>query len=342
MGSLPSRAPVLAPPGGGRDDCLLDVTQGRRARVAASTRLVTSSVRRMSERWTLAFSVLMNSSCRSHRWTDRGRAARAPLVLAGRETEHHRSVLVAPWVGGSVPADGQTGAVGEIVDGGQQRCRVEFLGRGAGGAEGVGGGAPCRGGRDRPSGLERFGMASDHLSQGASGHTASPRSTHRPTRTRDPRPLGTRGELRAPGATCRLPPHPRSTPRPTPPRPRRPTAARRAISARGQPTSDPSPAPCSHSRAPDPGCHDTQASVRPVGRAHGPRGRPNRGGCRSCALLRIWFNSRWQKIHGRLQDDRSRRGLECTTRRAHRSPASSGRPPPGPQATRAQMPPCEA
>ena len=55
----------------------------------------------------------------------------------------------------------------------------------------------------------------------------APRTVRRRHGTRAP-PHAWR--TRAPGATCRLPPHPRSTPRPNPPRPRRATAARRAIS----------------------------------------------------------------------------------------------------------------
>ena len=208
-------------------------------------------------------------------------------MLAGRETEHHRSVLVAPWVGGSVPADGQTGAVGEIVDGGQQRCRVEFLGRGAGGAEGVGGGAPCRG---DATGRPAWSASGWQAITSRRGPVATPprrgrRTVRRGHGTRGPSARVANSAHQARLADFRLTRDQHHD------RPLLGRDVQRPLGepsrARGQPTSDPSPAPCSHSRAPDPGCHDTQASVRPGGRAHGPRGRPNRGGCRSCAMLRI-------------------------------------------------------
>ena len=173
-------------------------------------------------------------------------------MLAGRETERHRSVLVAPWVGGSVPADGQTGAMGEIVDGGQQRCRVEFLGSGAGGAEGVGGGAPCRGDATGRPARSASGWQATTSRGGASGHIASPRSTHRPTQTRDPRPSArvANSAHQARLADFRLTRDQHHD------RPLLGRDVQRPLGepsrARGQPTSDPSPAPCRHSRAPDP------------------------------------------------------------------------------------------
>ena len=188
-------------------------------------------------------------------------------MLAGREPERHRSVLVAPWVKGSVPTNGQTGAIGEMVDGDQQRCRVDLMGSGAGDADGVGGGATYRVGATGRTGEERFGVASDHLSPvGLWPHRLA--ALHAPSDAdTEPARLRTRGELahQARVADSRLTRDQhydrtrlgRDVQRPLgePSRPR------------GQPTSDPSPAPMSPYSRTRPGCHDTQASLRLVGRA---------------------------------------------------------------------------
>ena len=62
-------------------------------------------------------------------------------MLAGREPERHRSVLVAPWVNGSVPTNGQTGAMARWSWRSAAVSRRP-LGSGAGDADGVGARGP--------------------------------------------------------------------------------------------------------------------------------------------------------------------------------------------------------
>ena len=96
-----------------------------------------------------------------------------------------------------------------------------------------------------------------------------------PHRLAGPRTVRRRHGTRAPRRrlAARCPPPHRSTPRPIPPRPRRPMAARRAIS-RSRPTNlrPVARTPMSPFSRTRPGCDDTQASLRLVGRARRLRG----------------------------------------------------------------------
>ena len=276
VGSLPSSAPVLAPPAGGRDECLLDVTQGRRARAAASTRLVTSSsCRRMSERWTLDFLVAdeqlvpispldrPQASSASTSWsrgvrpsaTARSSSRRGSRVRARRRADgrdgRDRSMAISSGVASSSWAAAQAAPRASVAARRTESARPAVPARSASAWQAT---------------------TSRRL---ACGHIALP-LVHAPSDAdTEPARLRTRGELAHQARRCRLPPHPRSTPRPNPARPRRATAARRAISP-SRPTNlrPVARAPMSPYSRTRPGCHDTQASLRLVDRATADSWRP--------------------------------------------------------------------
>ena len=239
----------------------------------------------MSERRTLAFSVLMNNSCRSHRWTDRERAARAPLAR-GRETECHR------WSSSRRGSEGPFPPTGRRARWARSSMATSS---GVASSSWTAQAAPRASGAARRAEATRPAVPARTLRRGKRPPLAgwpvatSPCRCPRAVRRRHgPARLGTRGEL-APRRDLPTPASPAISPTTDPP-------GRDELRPLGEPSRAQGPnlrpvarpmSPFSRTR---PDVTTRRLHYLLVARADRPRGRPHRGGCRSCALLGIWFN----------------------------------------------------